>query len=77
MNPEFFRKYSNLINEAEQASIDDNWFKQGAFIAAKKSTAREPFRILTRPELIKTLENLFLFYFTTFWFTSREFIATQ
>lgn len=57
MNPEFFRKYSNLINEAEQTAIDDNWFKQGAFIAAKKSTAREPFRILTRPELIKTLEN--------------------
>ena len=31
MNPEFFRKYSDLITEAEQPSVNDEWFRQGSF----------------------------------------------
>ena len=96
MSSNFFRKYADLIVEAEAApapaqqpapaqpapaqpapapqapaqppaqpapaqqpapKIDDAWFQQGSFTAAKKATAREPFRVLDQPEVIKSLEG--------------------
>ena len=37
--------------------VNDEWFTQGSFIAAKKSAGREAFRILKQPEVIKSLEG--------------------
>ena len=37
--------------------VNDGWFTQGSFIAAKKSAGREAFRILKQPEVIKSLEG--------------------
>jgi hypothetical protein len=37
--------------------VNDGWFTQGSFIAAKKPAGREAFRILKQPEVIKSLEG--------------------
>jgi len=58
MDPKFFRQYSDLISEAEAApTVNDEWFRDGAFHAFKKPTAREPFEIATEPGTIDTLES--------------------
>jgi hypothetical protein len=44
MNPEFFRKYSDLITESEQTAIDDEWFKQGSF-KTFKNPAKERYEV--------------------------------
>ena len=66
MTTEFFRKYIDIINEqASEITITDDWFKNGAFKAAKIPSAREPFKIADRDGEIQTL---------IFWAKSRELL---
>jgi hypothetical protein len=48
------REYINLVEGTE---VNDDWFKRGAFTAAKKPNKIEPFRILTEPEVIHSAEG--------------------
>lgn len=45
----------DIVNEA--LSIDDDWFKDGAFKAYKKADKREPFQIASQSGTIDTLEG--------------------
>ena len=56
MNPEFFRKYSDLITEAEQPAIDDEWFKQGSFKTFKKA-APVKYQVAQQDGTVDTLEG--------------------
>jgi hypothetical protein len=56
MDSDFFRKYSNLITEAEQSAIDDNWFKQGSFKTFKKA-APVKYQVAQQPGTVQTLEG--------------------
>ena len=48
-------KYMRIIEQA--SGITDDWFKDGAFKAAKKTTAREPFEVADKDGTIETLEG--------------------
>ena len=56
MNPEFFRKYSDIITEAEQPAIDDDWFRQGSFKTFKKA-APVKYQVAQQDGTIDTLEG--------------------
>jgi hypothetical protein len=56
MNPEFFRKYSDLITEAEHPVIDDNWFRQGSFKTFKKA-APVKYQVAQDAGTVDTLEG--------------------
>jgi hypothetical protein len=55
MDATFFRKYSNMIVEAEVA-INDAWFEKGAFSTFKKP-AVEKYEIASAPGTVETLEG--------------------
>ena len=55
MNPQFFRKYADMITEAETA-VNDAWFETGAFPTFKKP-AVEKYEIATEPGTVDTLEG--------------------
>ena len=54
MNTQDIRKHINLV---ESTGINDAWFQQGSFIAAKVANKIEPFRILKQAEVIHSLEG--------------------
>ena len=58
MNTEVFRKYIDMINEAQElgAAIDDNWFKTGSFQTFKKAN---PIKYVTADKAgtVETLEG--------------------
>ena len=57
MDPKFFRRYADMIAEAEAApAITDEWFKDGAFHTFKKP-AREKYEIAQQDGQIQTLEG--------------------
>jgi hypothetical protein len=55
MDSIFFRKYSNMIVEAETA-INDAWFEKGSFETFKKP-AVEKYQIAQAPGTVETLEG--------------------
>jgi hypothetical protein len=55
MDATFFRKYSNMIVEAETA-INDAWFEKGSFETFKKP-AVEKYEIAQSPGTVETLEG--------------------
>ena len=56
MNTQDVRKIINILENAI-TGVNDDWFKTGSLIAAKIPNKIEPFRILSEPEIIKSLEN--------------------
>jgi hypothetical protein len=56
MKTQDIRKIINIIEDAI-TGVNDDWFKTGSFVAAKIPNKIEPFRILTEPEIINSLEN--------------------
>ena len=56
MKTQDIRKIINIIEDAI-TGVNDEWFKTGSFIAAKIPNKIEPFRILSEPEIINSLEN--------------------
>ena len=55
MDPQFFRRYSDMIAEAEQTGITDEWFQDG-FKTFKKPAA-EKYEIAQQDGTLKTLEG--------------------
>ena len=55
MDATFFRKYADMITEAETA-VDDAWFEKDAFLTFKKP-AVEKYEIASAPGTVETLEG--------------------
>ena len=55
MDATFFRKYADMITEAE-AMVNDAWFEKGAFSTFKKP-AVEKYEIASAPGTVETLEG--------------------
>ena len=55
MDPTFFRQYADLISEAEQAGITDEWFADG--FKTYKKPSPEKYEIAQQDGTLKTLEG--------------------
>lgn len=56
MSTDLFRKYVDMITEAEQRPIDDNWFADGAFKTFKRA-APVKYEVAQDQGTIETLEG--------------------
>ena len=56
MKTQDIRKIINIIEDAI-TGVNDEWFKTGSFVAAKIPNKIEPFRILSKPEMISSREG--------------------
>ena len=56
MTPESLRKLSDIVNEAMETGITDDWFKNGGF-ETYKQPAKERYEIASEPGTIETLEG--------------------